>query len=115
MQPATPPPPVHLGTGQKRPTPPAARVTGLDPMAPSRRTPHAGVAALVQEPDRQEPATRPMAVGQAVRATLEGTAVAMARRGERVGPREEPDIQPRVARTDGAEARPPQGVPHVPA
>jgi len=56
-----------------------------------------------------------MAVGQAVRATLEGTAVAMARRGERVGPREEPDIQPRVARTDGAEARPPQGVPHVPA
>jgi hypothetical protein len=114
VQPSTQPPPVRLGKGQKRTKKQEAMVTGLYTIAPYRRTPQEVVAALVQDPDRREPATRPMPVGKEVRATLEGKAVAMACLVERVVQRDGPDIQHRVALTDGAEALQQQVVTHLP-
>jgi hypothetical protein len=116
MVPASPAAPAgRLRKGQQRGKKQTAVGTGLSPIAPDRRTPPAGVAALRQDPGHPEAATCPPAVGQARRATLEGKAVAMTRLGQRVTPREGPQLQPRVARTDGAEAVQPQGVTHVPA
>jgi len=60
-------------------------------------------------PDRLEPAARPRPAGKARRATGAGQGVAMRRLRPRGAPREGPHSQPRGARTDGAEARPPAG------
>jgi hypothetical protein len=46
VQPSPAAPPVRLGKGQQRGTQPAAVVPGRSPIAPSRRAPQAGVAAL---------------------------------------------------------------------
>jgi hypothetical protein len=72
------------------------------------------VAALLQDPGRPEAETRPTPVGKELRATLEGKSVAMACLVRRVEQREGPQIQHRVARTDGAAALPQQGVIHLP-
>jgi hypothetical protein len=115
VQPSPERPTVRLGKGPKHTTKQEAVVTGLNTMAPDQRPPQAVVEALWPAPDRQEPAPRPIPGGKDVRATLEGQTVAMTRLGARVAPRDGPPIQPRVALTDGAEARPQQLVTHVPA
>lgn len=107
-------PPVHVGKGQQRGKKQEAVVTGLDPIAPYSRTPQEVVAALRPEPGGPAPAARPRPEGKALRATLEGTAVAMSRLVQRVAQRDGPAIQPRVALTAGAEARQPQVGTHVP-
>jgi hypothetical protein len=114
VQPPAAAPPVRLGKGQKRGKKQEALVTGRYTLAPYRRTPQAVVAALLQDPDRPEPAARPRPVGKELRATLEGKAVAMSRLGPRVTQREGPHIPQRVALTDGAEALPQPVVTHVP-
>jgi hypothetical protein len=108
-------PPVRLGKGPKRGTKKAAVVPGLYPMAPYPRTPQEGVGAVRQAPDRLEPAARPQPEGKERHATWAGKGVALSRRRPRVAQRDGPHIQPRVARTDGAEARQQQVVTHVPA
>jgi hypothetical protein len=107
-------PPVLLSKGQKHTKKKEAVVTGLYTIAPYQRTPQEVVAALLQDPDRHEPATRPIPVDKDVRATLQGKAVAIARLVERVAPRDGPHIQHRVALTDGAEALQQQVVTHLP-
>jgi hypothetical protein len=115
MVPASPAgPSVRLSTGQKRGNKQEAVVTGLYTIAPYRRTPHEVVAALLPDPGGPEAEPRPTPVGKALRATLEGKSVAMARRVRRVEHREGPQIQHRVARTEGAEALQQQVVIHVP-
>jgi len=111
---STQPPPVRFGKGQKRTKKKEAVVTGLYTIAPYRRTPQEVLGALWQDPDRHEPATRPIPVGKEVRATLQGKEVAIARLVERVAPRDGPHIQHRVALTDGAEALQQQVVTHLP-
>jgi hypothetical protein len=107
LVPASPAAPsVRLRKGPKRGNKKEAVVTGLDTIAPSRRTPPEVVAGLLQDPDRPAVETRPTPVGKARRATLEGKSVAMPRLVQRVVQREGPQIQHRVARTDGAEALP---------
>jgi hypothetical protein len=106
--------PVRLGTGQQRGTQPAAVVTGLYTSAPSPRPPQAVVAALLPEAGGPEPAARPRPAGQARRATRAGKAVARRRLAPRLAQRAGPPIQPRVARTDGAQALQPRWVAHVP-
>jgi hypothetical protein len=126
-QPAEPTIPSPMGTilvvpadgngvpmGPKRGTKQEAVVTGLDTMAPYPRTPQEVVGALRQEPDRLEPAARPQPEGKERHATLAGKGVALSRRRQQVAQGDGPHIQPRVARTDGAEARQPQVVTHVP-
>lgn len=105
VQPPTQKPPMRLGKGHKRTTKKAAVVTGLSTSAPYPRTPQEVGAALWQDPDGRAPGARPVPVGQELRATVEGQAVAMARLVERAAPRDGPHIQARVALTDGAEAR----------
>jgi hypothetical protein len=61
---------VRLGKGQMHTKKKESVVTGL--YAPYRRTPQEVVAALLHDPDRQEPAPRPIPVGKEVRATLGG-------------------------------------------
>jgi hypothetical protein len=114
-QPPTQRRPMRLGKGPKRTTKQAAVVTGLDPRAPDPRPPQAVVAALWQAPDGRAPGARPVPVGQERRATLAGQAIARARRVERAAPRDEPHIQARVARTEGAEALQQQWLARVPA
>jgi hypothetical protein len=114
VQPPTESPSVRLGKGQTHTKKKEAVVTGLYTIAPYRRTPQEVVAALLQDPERQEPATRPIPVGKEVRATLEGKAVAMTRLVARVARRDGPHIQHRVALTDGAEALQPRVVTHLP-
>jgi hypothetical protein len=104
VQPPPQTPPVRLGKGQKRGKKKEAVVTGLYTIAPYPRTPQEVVAALLQEPGGPEPAARPRPEGKELRATLAGKAVAMRRLAQRVGHREGPSIQQRVALTDGAEA-----------
>ena len=58
---------------------------------------------------------RPRPVGKELRATLAGKAAAMRGLAQRVAQPDGPHLQPRVALTEGAEARPPPVVPHVPA
>lgn len=88
---------------------------GLSTIAPSPRTPQEVVAALLQDPNRSESAARPVPVGQELRATLAGKAVALSCLAQRVAHHEGPHIQPRVARTDGAKALPQHVVTHFPA
>ena len=72
------------------------------------------VAALLQDPDRPEVETRPTPVGKELRATLEGKSVAMTQLVPRVAQRQGPQIQHRVALTDGAAALQQQVVTHLP-
>jgi hypothetical protein len=89
-------------------------VTGLYTIATYERTPQDVVDALLHASDRQEPAPCPIPVGKEVRAALEGKAVAMTRLVERVAQRDGPQLQHRVALTDGAEALQQQMVPYFP-
>jgi hypothetical protein len=115
VQPSTQAPGVRLGKGQKRGTKKEAVVTGLYTIAPYPRTPQEVVGALLQEPERPEPAARPRPESKELRATLEGKGVAMRRLAQRVAQREGPQIEQRVALTDGAEALQQQLVTHLPA
>jgi hypothetical protein len=72
------------------------------------------VAAPLQDSGRPEAEPRPTPLGQERHATLEGESVALARLVQRVAPQEGPQIQHRVALTDGAEALQPPVVPHWP-
>jgi hypothetical protein len=113
VPPSTPKPAVRLGQGQKRTRKTAAVITGLYTMSPAPRTPQEVVAArLDDEPPRAT--ARPVPVGTDLRATWAGQADAMRRLAPRVAQPEGPPIQPRVARTAGAEAWPPQLVTSVP-
>jgi hypothetical protein len=114
LQPPTQRPLVRLGKGQQRTKKKEAVVTGLYTIAPDRRTPQDGVAALLQDSDHREPATRPLPRGKEVRATLEGQAVAVTRLAQRAGQREGAHIQQRMALTDGAEALQEQVQAHLP-
>jgi len=105
--------PVRLGKGQKRGQKKEAIVTGLYTIAPYGRIPQEVVAALRREPGGPEGA-RPVPVEKELRATLEGKAVAMTRLVRRVTQREGPQIEHRVALTDGAEALQQQLRTHVP-
>lgn len=73
------------------------------------------MAALLPEAGRPQPSARPRPVAKARHATLAGKAVAMTRVVPRVIPREGPHLQPRVARTAGAESLPHPLVSHLPA
>jgi hypothetical protein len=105
---------VRLAKGQKRTKKKEAVVTGLYTISPYQRTPQEVVAALLQDPDRPEPAGRPQPVGKELRATLEGKAAAMSRLAQRAAQRDGPHIQHNVALTDGAEALQQQVVIHFP-
>jgi hypothetical protein len=115
VQPSPQRPPVRLGKGQKRGKKKEAVVTGLYTIAPYPRTPQEVVAALLQDSSGPEPAARPQPVNKELRATLAGKAVAMRRLAQRAAQREGPQIEHRVALTDGAEALQQQLVTHFPA
>jgi hypothetical protein len=115
VQPSPQRPPVRLGKGQKRGKKKEAVVTGLSTIAPYPRTPQEVVAALLQDSSGPEPAARPPPVDKELRATLAGKAVARRRLAQRAAQREGPQIEPRVALTDGAEALQQQVVTHFPA
>jgi hypothetical protein len=115
VQPSPQKPPVRLGKGQKRGKKKEAVVTGLYTIAPYPRTPQEVVAALLQDSGGPPPAPRPQPVDKELRATLAGKAVAMRRLAQRAAQREGPQIEQRVALTDGAEALQQQLVTHFPA
>jgi hypothetical protein len=94
----------RLGKGQKRSKKKEAVVTTCYTIAPYRRTPQDVVAALMRDPEQRDPPTRPRPIAKEVHATLEGKQVAMQRLATRVSQRLGPQIQERVALTDGAEA-----------
>jgi hypothetical protein len=93
-----------LGKGQKRSKKKEAVVTSCYTIAPYRRTPQDVVAALLPEPEQPDPPRRPRPLDKEVHATLAGKEVALQRLAQRVAQREGPQIQERVALTDGAEA-----------
>jgi hypothetical protein len=115
VQPPPQTPVARLAKGQKRTKKKEAVVTALYTMSPYQRTPQEVVAALLQDPDRPEPAGRPQPIGKELRATLEGKAAAMSDLGQRVTQHDGPHIQQHVALTDGAEALQQQVVTHFPA
>jgi hypothetical protein len=81
-----------------------AVVTALYSILPYRRTPEDVAAALLREATRPELGRRPRPVGKELRATLDGKDAALERLAGRVQQRESPQIQDRVALTDGAAA-----------
>ncbi len=105
----------RLGKGQKRSKKKEAVVTSLYTIAPYHRTPQDVVAALLQEEPTAELASRPRPVAKEVHATLEGKTVALTRLQQRTAQRVGPQIQQRVALTDGAEALQDQLRAHFPA
>jgi hypothetical protein len=105
----------RLGKGQKRSKKKEAVVTSLYSIAPYHRTPADVVAALLQDPRRPEPATRPRPVDKEVHATLEGKTVALTRLQQRAAQRRDTPPEQRVALTDGAEALQEQVRVHFPA
>jgi hypothetical protein len=114
VQPSPAAPSVRLSKGQKRGKKKAAVVTGLYSIAPYRRTPQAIVAALLHDPDGPEVSARPAPIEKELHATLEGKTLALHHLVERVARREGPQIQHRVALSDGAEALQQQLVTHLP-
>ena len=94
----------RLGKGQKRSKKKEAVVTSCYTIAPYRRTPQEVVAALLHEDEPRDPPSRPRPIAKEVHATLEGKEVAMQRLATRVRHRGGPQIQERVALTDGAAA-----------
>jgi len=94
---------VRLGKGQKRSKKKEAVVTTCYTIAPYHRTPADVVAALMHDPQQRDPPHRPAPIAKEVHATLDGKAVAMERLAQRVAQRLGPQIQDRVALTDGSE------------
>jgi hypothetical protein len=78
VQPPLQRPPVRLSKRQKRGKKKEAVVAGLYTIAPYPRTPQEVVGALLQEPERLEPAARPQPEGKELHATLAGKGVAIA-------------------------------------
>jgi hypothetical protein len=105
----------RLGKGEKRSKKKEATVTSLYTIAPYLRTPQDVVATLLHEEPTVELPTRPRPVAKEVHAPLDGKAVALARLQQRVTQRVGPQIQERVALTDGAEALQTQVQAHFPA
>lgn len=95
--------PVRLGKGQKRSKKKEAIVTALYTIAPYPRTPQEVLAALLHEQRPAEPPQRPGPLQKELRATLDGKAVAVRSLAERARLRDGPQIQERVALSDGAE------------
>ncbi len=104
----------RLGKGEKRSTKQEAVVTSLSSIAPYPRTSEDVVAALMHAEPAAELPTRPQPVAKEVHATLEGKAVALTRLRARARQRLGPQIQARVALTDGAEALQTQLQAHFP-
>jgi len=104
----------RLGKGQKRSKKKEAVVTSLYSIAPYLRTPQDVVAALLHEEPAADLPTRPRPVAKEVHATLEGKAVALTRLQDRAAQRMGPQVQARVALTDGAEALQTQLLAHFP-
>ncbi len=104
VQPASAPPSLRLGKGQKRTKKKEAIVTSLYTIAPYVRTPQEVLAALLHELRPADPAQRPCPVQKELRATLDGKAIAVTRLAQRAALREGAQIRDRVALTDGAEA-----------
>jgi hypothetical protein len=94
----------RLGKGQKRSKKQEAVVTSCYTIAPYRRTPQDVVAALLHEDEQRDPPNRPRPIAKEVHATLAGKEVALQRLATRVRQQGGPQIQDRVALTDGAEA-----------
>ena len=105
----------RLGKGEKRSKKKEATVTSLYTIAPYLRTPQDVVAALLHEEPAADLPSRPRPVAKEVHATLDGKAVALARLQHRSAQRVGPQIQERVALTDGAEALQTQLQAHFPA
>ncbi len=114
VQPLAATPPVRLGKGQKRSKKKEAVVTSCYTIAPYRRTPQEVVAALLRDTGHHAPANRPAPMDKEQHATLAGKEVALTRLAQRVAQRVGPQIQDRVALTDGAEALQERLVAHFP-
>jgi hypothetical protein len=93
----------RLGKGEKRSKKKEAVVTSLYSIAPYHRTPQDVVAALMQEELPLALTLRPQPVAKEVHATLDGKTSALTRLKQRATQRLGPQIQDRVALTDGAE------------
>jgi len=96
--------PVRLGKGHKRTKKKEAIVTALYTIAPFVRTPQEVLSALMHDPRPTDPPQRPRPVQKELRATLDGKPLAICRLAERAKLRDGPQVQARVALTDGAEA-----------
>src|SRR5262249_35584048 len=96
--------PGRVGKAQKRTTQKAATVAALYTIAPYVRTPQDVLAALLHEAPAPEQGARPRPIGKELRATLEGKAAAVTKLAQRAALRAGPQVQDRVALTDGAEA-----------
>lgn len=97
-------PPLRLGRGQKRTKKKEAVVTSLYTIAPYLRTPADVHAALMHEERQPALAARPRPIAKELRASLEGKAVALQLLRQRAALREGPQLQHRVALSDGAES-----------
>ncbi len=104
----------RLGKGEKRSKKKEAVVTSLYSIARYPRMPQDVVAALLHEEPARELGTRPRPIAKEVHATLAGKAVALTRLQQRAAQRCGPQIQERVALTDGAEALQTQLLAHFP-
>lgn len=114
VQPSSESPPLRLAKGQKRTKKKEAVVTSLYTVAPYQRTPQEVLSALLREVQEHEPACRPQPVNKELRATLDGKALAISRLQERAALREGPELEDRVALSDGAEALQQQLQHHFP-
>jgi hypothetical protein len=104
----------RLAKGQKRTKKKEAVVTSLYTVAPYRRTPQEVLSALLREGQEHEPACRPQPVNKELRATLDGKVLAISRLQERAALRDGPELEDRVALSDGAEALQQQLQHHFP-
>ncbi len=93
----------RLGKGEKRSKKKEATVTSLYSIAAYHRTPQDVVAALMQEELPLQVTPRPQPVAKEVHATLGGKTSALTQLKQRATQRLGPQIQDRVALTDGAE------------
>jgi len=116
VQPRGESPPLRLGKGQKRGKKKEAVVTSVYTVAPYGRTPQEVLSALLREvrASEPEPARRPQPVNKELHATLDGKELAISRLQERAARREGPELQDRVALSDGAEALQQQLQHHFP-
>jgi hypothetical protein len=114
VQPRSETQPLRLGKGQKRGKKKEAVVTSLYSVAPYRRTPQEVLLALLREAQEHQLPLRPQPEAKELRATLEGKELAIRRLQGRAALREGPELQDRVALTDGAEALQQQMQRHFP-
>ena len=105
---------VRPGKGQPPGTKKEAIVTAVYTIAPYQRSPAMVLAALMQDTERTNPDPRPVPVGKEVRATLAGKEAALTVLAARVAQQAGPQLQQRVALTDGAEALQQQMRSHLP-